>query len=241
MGPIVAGIITAIVVGAAYGVLIAAIAPAPYRPVLLRAALYALPLQPLAFFALRLPLDTAMVGAFGQGAARNVIALLYAPLTEEPMKWAVLMLPFARKYLTPVTAVPMALAIGLGFALGEIGFLAFQISKISAYAALPFTQFFAFGLERFLVALLHGGFIVFLAVRMALGRSIWPGLVASLALHFLVNLPIGLVALAPPGLDRAMTTALLQLWTLGFTFALGLAVARIHVRLAREGALPRSP
>ncbi len=238
MGPIIAGVLTALLVAGAYGALIGSNTPPNYRPVLLWAALYALPLQPLAFYALRLPLDTALVGLLGQGTARNLVSLLYAPLTEEPMKWAVLMLPFVRQHLKPAVAVPMALAVGLGFAIGEIGFLAYQLSRAPAYAVLPFTAFGPFAVERFLVAFLHGAFIAFLSARMALGRSLWPALAASLVLHFLLNLPIGVLGLAPLGLDRTVVAALLQIWIIGFTFALGLVVARIHRQLASAQSAP---
>ncbi len=88
--------------------------------------------------------------------------LLYAPLTEEPAKWLPLLLPFIRSELRKENAAAFALAVGLGFGVGEICFLANQLGRVPEIAALPFWHLGGFISERALVCLLHGCFIAFI-------------------------------------------------------------------------------
>src|SRR5262245_17705428 len=119
MGIIIAG---AIAIGLALltigTVIFRATPPADRRPLAI-AFLIALPLQPLVFYAVRLPIDAVVRSFLGLTVTWGLVAVLYAPLTEEPAKWLPLALPSVSRRVTPANAVPLALAIGLGFGIGE--------------------------------------------------------------------------------------------------------------------------
>jgi hypothetical protein len=85
----------------------------------LLAGVLATPLHAASLFLVRMPLHGVLVTALPSGVLFWV-ASLYAPLLEEPAKWLVLFLPFIRARLTPANAAGIALAVGLGFGLGEI-------------------------------------------------------------------------------------------------------------------------
>ncbi|MFN8539856.1 MAG: hypothetical protein U0232_20545 [Thermomicrobiales bacterium] len=81
------------------------------------------------------------------------------PLTEEPAKlWPLLIPAFARR-ITRENAVRCAVALGLGFGIGEIGFIAQLIYADGDFNALPWYNFSGFINERFMVCLIHGGFV----------------------------------------------------------------------------------
>ena len=120
------------------------------------AFLIALPLQPLVFYVVRLPLDGLVRAMLGLGKSWGMVALLYAPLTEEPAKWLPLAVPPVANALAPANAVPLALVIGLGFGIGEIWFLTHALVASPTYPDLPFWMFYGFAIERLEVCLLHG-------------------------------------------------------------------------------------
>src|SRR4051812_25153054 len=124
MGIWIAAVITTVLSTAFFGFLIYKLAPPQDRCWLLIAAALALPLQPLAFYALRLPLHAGLTSALGPGPLLTTLTQFYAPLTEEPAKWLVLLVPFVRRGLRADNAIALALAIGLGFGIGELWFIA---------------------------------------------------------------------------------------------------------------------
>ena len=195
------------------------------RGAICTAALVALPLQPLAFYLVRVPLDAAVRSAIGTDEAYGWITTLYAPLTEEPAKWLPLAIPLVWRALKPERVVPLALAIGLGFGVGEIWFLAEQISRIPQYQALPFYLFGGFAIERFYVTFLHGGFVAFVVNRLATGRSFLSGALAGMALHYILNLPIFLASINAFGLPGQTWTTIASLFPLLMVIWLGL---RMH-------------
>lgn len=120
MGIIIAALITTLLMLVAYGYLIRRITEPADRDVAFRAALIMLPMQPLAFYAVRMPLHHWLQSSLGTADALTAISLFYAPLIEEPAKWLVLLFLFIRRKLTPNNAVAVAIGTGLGFAIGEI-------------------------------------------------------------------------------------------------------------------------
>ena len=98
MGIIVAAIITTLLAAAAYGYLIRRITAPDDRRVVLIAALVALPLQPLAFYAVRMPVAHWLIVNIGLGDLFTAISLFHAPLTEEP-------LPGASESAVPLTVL----------------------------------------------------------------------------------------------------------------------------------------
>ncbi len=197
------------------------------RRALLLGALLALPLQPLAFHAIRMPLHHALEAMFGPGAVLGTVSLFYAPLTEEPAKWLVLALPWVRRALRPDNAMAIALAVGLGFAIGEFWFIASMITNVPGVAEQPFWMFSGYLFERLQVAFLHGAFILWFARALAAGRSVWPGALLGMALHFAANLPIVLISLNPFGFGRAVWTQIVSFWIIALTITLLVALRRL--------------
>lgn len=161
-----------------------------HRRVLLVAFVLALPLQPLAFYAVRLPVLALLQPVVGVGIGAIVVTLLAAPLTEEPAKWLVLSLNGVPRAIRSGAAMGMAVATGLGFGIGEIWFLAEQLARAPALQELPFTQFSGFMIERSAVCLLHGLFLVPLFHALAVGRHIALGAALGMLAHLLANAPI---------------------------------------------------
>jgi RsiW-degrading membrane proteinase PrsW (M82 family) len=80
-----------------------------------------LPLQPLAFYFVRLPLDHWLVTQLGSASATyQWLTSLYTPLTEEPAKLLPLLIPAIRHDIRAANFIRYALPIGVGFAIGEI-------------------------------------------------------------------------------------------------------------------------
>ena len=205
--------------------------------VLVLAGLVALPLQPLAFYAVRLPLDGVVRAMLGLGTAWAVVALFYAPLTEEPAKWLVLAVPAVRRALAPSNAVPLALAIGLGFGIGEIWFLTHALVTSPSYPDLPFWMFYGFVLERLEVCLLHGVFVALPIARLAQGKSFWPGALAGVVAHFVTNFPIYPAQIDVFRLGGPLWSLVLMAWIAALAAAGAIMLWRLHRRLLR-GPLP---
>jgi len=159
-----------------------------WRPLML-AFVIALPLQPLVFYAVRLPIDGMLRTTFGIASWVTIASLFYAPLIEEPAKWLTAALPAVRRAII-ADPIPLALAAGLGFGIGEIWFLANALVKAPNYPDLPFTQFSGFMIERLSVCFLHGAFLVPPFYRLARGGSFLVGGLCGMVLHFLLNFPI---------------------------------------------------
>jgi len=227
MGIIIAAAITTLLAILAFGYLVYRLCtPADWR-VALAAAAVALPLQPLVFYAVRLPLHALLQSALGPGIALNMISLFYAPLTEEPAKWLVLLVPWIRRVLRPDNAVAFALATGLGFGIGEIWFLAEQLTRVPQFAAAPFYMFGGFLSERLLVVFVHGATVAFAFKWLADGRSFALGALLGVVLHFLINFPIFLMSIDPIGVGRDAWSAAIQIYLIAFVIALGAAVNRM--------------
>ena len=233
---IAAAITTALVLGL-YGYVIAKMSARADWPVLIVAALVALPLQPLAFYLVRMPLHGFLSASLGAGALLTTLTLFYAPLTEEPAKWLPLLVPFIRRRLNPANAVAMALTVGLGFGIGEIWFLAEQLARVPAVAAQPFYSLGGFLIERTLVCFLHGAMIAFAYHRLASGRSFILGGLIGMALHFALNFPIFLAGIDLFGLGKTWWPTLLMLYLGLFTIALGAAVTSLSRGRFREVVL----
>jgi hypothetical protein len=237
MGIVIAALITTLIVVVVYGYVLRRITTPQDQDVAFRAALIMLPMQPLAFYAVRMPLHHFLEAKLGPGPALTAISLFYAPLTEEPAKWLVLLLPFIRKQLTPRNAVAVAIGTGLGFGIGEIWFLVLQLMRSSAIRELPFYAFGGFLSERFVVTFLHGALVAFLFKWLAEGRSFWPGALLGVALHFALNFPIYLAGIDLGHIGAAAWQALLQVYVFGFAIVLAVAVNRLARDRLRAGVL----
>ncbi|MGE0501602.1 MAG: hypothetical protein AB7I79_08020 [Rhizobiaceae bacterium] len=219
-GIVITAIVTGAIAIAGGGLLLWRLSKPGERDVLVIAAILMIPLQPLAFYFVRLPIDGVVRQALGEGPAYAFAATFYAPLTEEPAKWLVLLIPAVLKALTPVRAVPIALATGLGFGLGEIGFLAEQIAGIPGLADLPAGEFGGFVLERLLVCFVHGAMLLFAFRWFAEGQPFWKGASVGVVAHYLLNFPIYVAGLdilpISPDIWQAAITVYLIVFTLLF-------------------------
>jgi RsiW-degrading membrane proteinase PrsW (M82 family) len=153
------------------------------------ASVIALPLQPLAFYAVRLPLDGWLRTTFGIVGWVTIASLFYAPLIEEPAKWLTAVVPAVRRGIANDPIV-MALAVGAGFGIGEIWFLAHALISSPSYPDLPFWQFSGFMIERLAVCFLHGAFAAPAFYALARGGLFWLGGLVGMVLHFFLNFPI---------------------------------------------------
>ncbi|HRQ90358.1 MAG TPA: hypothetical protein PLA50_16280 [Bacteroidia bacterium] len=178
---------------------------------LLLAVLVMLPLQPLVFHLVRMPLDQWLVGHLGRASVSyQWLTSLYAPLTEEPSKLVVLLIPAILRDIRPENFVRYALAIGLGFAIGEMWFVADRISLRPALAALPFHQFGGYVVERLMTCVFHAAFVA-LALSQ-LRRRFLLGFAGAVAAHWLANFPILLMNWNVGGLGQATWGLLVSLW-----------------------------
>lgn len=177
------------------------------------AVLIALPLSPLMFHMVRLPIDGWLRTTYGIAGWVSIVALFYAPLTEEPAKWLTAAVPKLRRAIA-AQPVPMALATGAGFGIGEIWFLASALNTAD-HSSLPFYAFGGFMLERAAVCFLHGAFLAPPFVALARGRLFALGGLIGMLLHFLLNFPIYLAQVDPFRLGSGWIM-LLALWMLGF-------------------------
>ena len=196
-----------------------------WRPLALAFAV-ALPLQPLAFYLVRLPIDGMLRTNFGLAGWVVIAALFYAPLTEEPAKWLTALVPAVRRAVHRAP-VALALAVGIGFGIGEIWFLVRALVLSPNYPDAPFYMFGAFIFERLEVCFLHGVFVTLPFVALARGWPFWLGGLAGMALHFLLNFPIYLAQIDAFGLGRAGWATVLLLWVLGFVIAGAVMVWRL--------------
>jgi len=182
----------------------------------------ALPLQPLAFYFVRVPLDHWLVAHFGSTSAiYRWLVTFYAPLTEEPAKLIPLLIPAIRRDVRESNFVRYALAIGLGFAIGEMWFAAERVARAPAFAALPFYQFGGYGTERLMTCVFHSAFVSVALWR--LRNRFVLGLAGAMALHWLGNFPITLMAWNVGGLGKAVWAVIVQCW-LGFYLLAALAL-----------------
>ena len=240
MGILIAAAITSLVAILAVGYLIRRIStPADYGALLL-GFLYAVPAQPVAFYYIRLPLHELLNGWIGAGALLTAITLFYAPLTEEPAKWLALGVPSLRKTLRPQNAVAIALAVGLGFGVGEIWFLAARLYPSPQIAALPFWAFTGFLGERLMVCFIHGALIALFFKRYAENRSILFPALLGIALHFALNFPIYLSSINLGGFGAETWGILIALYLAAMTLALLIFVNRLSVGRMEHGLLGKA-
>ncbi|HEV2804542.1 MAG TPA: hypothetical protein VGW57_06370 [Chthoniobacterales bacterium] len=191
--------------------------PANERLVWLAAAV-ALPMQPLAFYLVRIPLDHWLVGQLGStSTVYQWVTSFYAPVTEEPAKLVPLLIPAIRRDISAANFVRYALAIGFGFAIGEMWLVARFVAVAPAFAALPFYLFGGYVAERLVTCLLHGAFISVSLWR--LRSRFLLGLAGAMLLHWLLNFPILLLAWNAGGLGKIFWSTANQAWLLLFVVA----------------------
>jgi hypothetical protein len=166
-----------------------------------------LPMSYLTFKYVRIPFDNWFHHLLnGHESLYRFLTMLYAPLTEEPAKLWPLLIPFIYKKINKENFVKIAMALGLGFGLGEIWFLVHLLTTSQpAIAQLPWYQLTGFLNERVLVCFMHGAFTSITLYTLYKYKN--PvGILGSMALHYLGNLPIYFMALNLFGLGKPVWT-----------------------------------
>lgn len=219
----IAALITSLVALAAWGGLLWQLTDIRDRKVVVILLLAALPLSPAAYYGVRLPLIAWLQELLGNNSAfYQALRLFYAPLIEEPAKLLPLvLLPFLQPRVIPritkTNTAPIAMALGLGFGIGEIWLIANMIRFNPKFVELPFYQFGGFLQERLIVCLTHAGFTVLAVWGLRGGWRWFPlGLLAAMTAHFLGNFPIALKNWNVGGLGEQTWNVLIVLWLVAY-------------------------
>jgi hypothetical protein len=202
---------------------------------LLTLMLIELPMALAAFYLVRLPLLDAVV-KFLAGDHVTLYGFLknfYAPLTEEPSKLLPLLIPFFRRKITNDNFVWAAMALGLGFGIGEIWLVAGFIAHAPAFAGMPWYMFTGFLNERFMVCIIHGGFTSVALWR--LGNKFVPGVLGAMLLHFLGNFLIYLAGIGFGGFSKTTWQIIIQIYIVLFFIGIIAMLAKFKYKKAEIG------
>jgi hypothetical protein len=220
MGIVVAAIITALLCLGVYGTVLWLIAPREERRLLALLIVLELPMSVGMFYLVRLPFDGLVHGFLGDAGVYRWLTTLYAPLTEEPAKLWPLLIPLIARRVGRDSAVRAAVALGLGFGLGEIALVAKFVLDAPQFAGLPWYSFGGFMNERFMVCITHGLFATMSVCGLRRWRIGLPGgLLIAMSLHFLANIAIPLVRVSPLGNNAGLSGTILTLWVTLFWVA----------------------
>lgn len=205
------------------------------RGFLLTLLLIELPMSFAAFYLIRIPLlDGAMKFLIGDNlSVYGFIKNFYAPLSEEPAKLLPLLIPFLRNKITKDNFVWAAIALGLGFGIGEIWLIAGFISTAPQFAGLPWYMFTGFLNERFMVCVIHGGFTAVALWRFR--NKFILGILTAMLLHFLGNFPIYLSAIKFGGFSKTTWQVILQLYVILFFFGIIALLAKFKYKKVAIG------
>ena len=217
-----------------WGTLLRQICPAGRRRAIVGLLLLEMSMSPAAFFGIRRPLLIGRLEpiltqpAWNVGnwpIVRDLIELCYAPLTEEPAKLFPWLLLWAAGFsLRPTRRMvaPLALAAGLGFAVGEIWLVAGLVAQANdpKLAALPWYSFGGFLGERLMTCVTHA---LFFLPTVVLARRGWRwgaiGLALAMSMHWLGNAPIVLLHRRTFGWKAETWALLIQLSLVLLTIA----------------------
>lgn len=171
-----------------------------------------------AYYLLRLPLNRVIHTLIQTDATGyRWIASLYAPLTEEPAKWIVLILLFMAGRIKRENKAAWAISLGFGFGIGEILFLAQSIASNPLSAGLPWYTSSGFIMERLMVCFIHSALIL-IAIEAISSRKYWLILLAPV-FHWLLNMAIFLSIQFPFNDGGFLWSQLLWTWTTLFLIA----------------------
>jgi len=169
----------------------------------------------------------------GLGAATPfwflLFLLLLSPVVEEAIKALPVLIPPLRRFLgTKMDSLWAGLALGFGFGLGEILYLAWTINNLPLYTSYPWYAFIGFFTERLLTTFAHGMMTAIVVSGLQRGgKKALFGYLGGVGLHTLINLGAFLFQLGK--VDGSVAEGGL---------ALGLAVGLVTIgRLRRNAAI----
>lgn len=227
LGIYIAAIATTVLSLAVIGGLLLYNTPKQDWPFLATVMALHLPMCALSFYCFRLPLDDFVRTTVGQSSQwYGFLTTLYAPLLEEPSKLWLLLVPSFAARLVRKNALRLAMAIGLGFGIGEMWLVAHWISLNPKLAVLPWYMFNGYANERFMVCVMHGAFTAtaLRTIHEVPVRSI----LSAMALHFLVNFPIFLAAKDIGGLGKTAWQIILSVWVPLYFIAMLVLMAYLY-------------
>jgi len=188
------------------------------RRILLWLMLLQLPISPLLYFTLRVPLDALLERSVAEPYLRDVVTFIQRSFTEELVKLWPLALPFVWKSLTTKNTIGRGMALGLGFGIGELWLLTKIVLQTDPDTAnLPLITLTGFINERVIVCAIHG------ALTVVALQALLTGLPAAVALHALGTLPFLLEKVCSFGLNARTWGSIKQAWILTY-FAMMMSI-----------------
>lgn len=222
----IAAVITSLLSTGAIGGLLILRAPKEDRRFLGILVLVMLPMNALAFHLVRMPLDGWLSSAFGkQNEVYHLIRTVYAPITEEPAKLWPLLVPLFYRHMKSISVHRVALAIGLGFGVGEAWTVAGLLSKSPEIAKYPWYLLGGYMSERMMVCVMHAAFTASALALMFKHKRVFLGLLACMILHFLGNFPIFLAGKNAFRIGPKAWQVVLQLWVPAYFLVMGCFLA----------------
>ncbi|MDB6007144.1 MAG: hypothetical protein JWR15_4131 [Prosthecobacter sp.] len=206
-----------------FGVALWRLTPREERRRVLGCLVMTLPMCWLMFHFVRIPIDKWLAAKLGESDFLSWIRTAYAPLTEEPAKLWPLALPWVRKAITRDNIARFALALGLGFALGEMVTVADLITvRKPDIASLPWHQLGGFIQERLMTCAIHGGMTALALVMWRRRSSFALGLLLAMLAHYLANFPISMRQWGWLGANANVSMGVVSVWVI-LCFFLSLA------------------
>lgn len=156
-----------------------------------------LPFSAIANLLVKKPIYDFALASFGFSPKLSIatpwwfllFVLFLSPLSEEAIKLSPLAAKHLRRMIDQSSALWMGTALGIGFGIGEIWYLAWRLSMVPEYAAYPFYYFTGFIGERMAVVFLHG-IMTAIAVTSILkgGKGFLTGYAGAVLFHAFTNI-----------------------------------------------------
>lgn len=176
------------------------------------------PMWSIAFYWVRVPLKALLAGTLGaESRAFAILDTCMAPLTEELAKLWLLLVPWFVCRLRKENAPGIAMAIGLGFGIGEAWSTAEFASHDPQLGHIPWDSFMSLGgfiIERLMVCVHHGASTA--AALRLFPQAPLRGILCAMGLHYLGNFPVALMAWNVGSLSESVWSQLMSVWLLLF-------------------------
>jgi hypothetical protein len=233
LGIHIAAILTSILVLVVYGGVLMRKTEDEQRYFMFLIFMVMIPIFFITFFWVRMPLDFLMRLFITDPDIYMFLTNLYAPVTEELAKLAVIMLPFVWRNISRHNYKMAALAAGLGFGFGELWFVADMVAKNASMNTFAWYMYTGFMAERFLVCGFHAAFTL-IALRYLLeGRK--RGIFYAMGLHLIANFPIYLAAIDPGIIPLQAWPIILTNYLWLYAFAMVAIVSKVVYGKLRIG------